>query len=105
MRRLLLVALAFVLLPACGGEESTGDDAGGGGGSVVDVALADFSIQPSAIDVEPGSYTFHVVNEGESVHALEVEGPGGEVETADLGPGESADLDVDLSEAGTYEMY
>ena len=39
------------------------------------------------------------------MHALEVEGPTGEVETADLGPGESADLAVDLSEDGEYEIY
>jgi uncharacterized cupredoxin-like copper-binding protein len=105
MRRLLLLALAFVLLPACGGEEgATGDDAGSGG-TVVDVALGEFTIEPSAIAVEPGSYTFHVVNEGGTVHALEIEGPSGEVETGDLQPGESADLTVDFPEDGHYEIY
>ena len=39
------------------------------------------------------------------MHALEVEGPSGEVETEDLQPGDSADLDVDLSEPGEYEIY
>jgi uncharacterized cupredoxin-like copper-binding protein len=106
MRRLFLLTLALVLLPACGGgEETTENDGGSGGGTVVDVALSEFTIQPSAIEVEQGSYTFHVVNDGGTVHALEIEGPDGEVETGDLEPGESADLDVDFSEDGTFEMY
>ena len=63
------------------------------------------AIAVTILNTEPGSYTFHVVNDGSVVHALEVEGPLGEVETADLAPGESADLDVDLSEPGDYEMY
>ena len=110
MRRLaLLVAFAAVLLPACG-EEDTPDGAspngaGAGGGEVVEVSLSEFALTPASFSLEPGSYTFHVVNDGSVVHALEVEGPLGEVETADLAPGESADLDVDLSEPGDYEMY
>jgi uncharacterized cupredoxin-like copper-binding protein len=105
MRPLLLAALALVLLPACGGEATPDEATPAGGGTVVDVALTDFTIEPSGISLDPGSYTFHVVNEGESVHALEIEGPGGEVETPELGPGESADLNVDLTEAGEYEVY
>jgi uncharacterized cupredoxin-like copper-binding protein len=104
MRRLLLVAVAF-LLPACGGEEGTTDGGAPAGPAAVEIVLGDFTIEPSAIAVEPGSYTFRVVNEGGQTHALEIEGPGGEVETGDLAPGESADLVVDLSEPGEYEMY
>jgi len=110
MRRLaLLVAFAAVLLPACG-EENTPDGAspngaGAGGGEVIEVSLSEFALTPASFSLEPGPYTFHVVNDGSVVHALEVEGPLGEVETADLAPGESADLDVDLSEPGDYEMY
>jgi plastocyanin len=110
MRRLaLLVAFAAVLLPACG-EEDTPDGAspngaGAGGGEVVGVALSEFALTPASFSLEPGSYTFHVVNDGSIVHALEVEGPSGEVETEDLEAGTSADLDVDLSEPGEYEIY
>jgi plastocyanin len=109
MRRLaLLVAFAAVLLPACG-EEDTPDGASpngaGTGGDVVEVALSEFALEPASFSLEPGSYTFHVVNDGSVVHALEVEGPSGEVETEDLEPGASADLDVDLSEPGEYEIY
>ena len=107
MRRLLLVALALGLVPACGGDDATSDEgsAPSGGGTVVDVSLSEFTIDPSAIAVEPGSYTFHVVNDGSTVHALEVEGPNGEVETENLDPGASADLTVDLQEDGEFEMY
>jgi plastocyanin len=110
MRRLaLLVAFAAVLLPACG-EEDTPDGAspngaGAGRGEVVDVSLSEFALTPASFSLGPGSYTFHVVNDGSTVHALEVEGPSGEVETEDLEPGASADLDVDLSEPGEYEIY
>jgi uncharacterized cupredoxin-like copper-binding protein len=106
MRRLLLAAVALTLLPACGGEEGTADEdaSPGGDGTVVEVALGEFAIEPSTIELEPGSYTFRVTNDGGAVHALEIEGPSGEVETAELASGESADLDVDL-EDGEYEMY
>jgi len=107
MRRLgLLLAFAAVLLPACGGESPANPgEAGAGGGEVVEVSLSEFALEPASFSVEPGSYTFHVVNDGSTVHALEVEGPSGEVETEDLQPGDSADLDVDLSEPGEYEIY
>jgi plastocyanin len=110
MRRLaLLLAFAAVLLPACGGESTpdgaSPDGAGTGGGEVVEVALSEFALEPASFSLDPGSYTFHVVNDGSTVHALEIEAPSGEVETADLQPGESADLEVDLSEPGEVEIY
>jgi uncharacterized cupredoxin-like copper-binding protein len=104
MSRLLLIALTLLLLPACGGDEGSGGDAAAPGGATVEVTLEDFTIDPSTIAVEPGSYTFHVVNDGATVHALEVEGPT-EVETEELEPGESADLTVALEEDGEYEVY
>lgn len=105
MRRLLTAAFAAVLLPACGGEEATPGETASSGGAVVDVALSDFAIDAGSGMLDPGTYTFHVTNDGAAVHALEVEGPTGEVETPELGPGESADLAVDLSESGEYELY
>jgi uncharacterized cupredoxin-like copper-binding protein len=104
MRLLLLVAVA-ILLPACGGEEGTPEPGAPAEPVAAEIVLGDFTIEPSALAVDPGSHTFHVVNEGEQVHALEIEGPAGEAETADLAPGESADLTVDLSEPGEYEIY
>lgn len=104
MPRLLFVALALLLLAACGGEEGPVDEGAAPGGDVVEVALTDFAIEPSALALEPGSYTFRVVNDGGALHALEVEGPTGEVETEELEPGGSTDLAVDL-EDGEYELY
>jgi uncharacterized cupredoxin-like copper-binding protein len=107
MRRLLLLSLALGLVPACGGDDATSDETSspGGSGADVNVSLSEYTIDPSAIAVDPGSYTFHVVNDGSTVHALEVEGPNGEVETEHLEPGESADLTVDLQGDGEFEMY
>jgi uncharacterized cupredoxin-like copper-binding protein len=110
MRRpALLLAFAAVLLPACGGgstpDEASPNGAGAGGGEVVEVALSEFALEPASFSLEPGSYTFHVVNDGSVVHALEIEGPSGEMETGDLEPGESADLEIDLSEPGEVEIY
>ena len=107
MRRLLLLTLALGLVPACGGDDSTSEEASSpsGSGADVNVSLSEYMIDPSAIAVDPGSYTFHVVNDGSTTHALEVEGPNGEVETEDLEPGESADLTVDLQGDGEFEMY
>jgi uncharacterized cupredoxin-like copper-binding protein len=105
MLRPLLLAFALLLVAACGGEEAVDDAAPAGDGSVVEIALGEFALEPSAIALEPGAYTLHVVNEGGAVHALEVDGPSGEVETGNLDPGESAELEVDLSESGEYELY
>jgi len=104
MRRLLLVAVA-ILLPACGGEDDASDAGAPAGSADVEIVLADFTVEPSSLELDPGSYTFRVVNEGGQTHALVIESPAGEVETGDLAPGESVDLAVDLSEPGEYELY
>jgi uncharacterized cupredoxin-like copper-binding protein len=77
----------------------------GGGGETVGMSLTDFALNPADATVKPGTVTFDVTNDGQTTHALEVEGPGEEVETEDLSPGDSAKLTVDLSKPGTYEMY
>jgi uncharacterized cupredoxin-like copper-binding protein len=55
--------------------------------------------------VQAGKVSFDVVNAGNTTHALEVEGPSGEVETEEIAAGDSATLQVDLSKPGSYEMY
>ena len=107
MRPLILLGAVTFLLGACGGEESSGDAAPNGAGSSAgqEIDLTEFALDPASVSLDPGTVMLHVVNTGSVVHALEVEGPSGEVETADLQPGESADLTVDASKAGEYEMY
>ena len=58
----------------------------------------------SAQTLSQGVYVLHVVNRGKSVHNLVVKGPRVDVRTANLQPGQSADLKVTLS-SGRYDLY
>jgi plastocyanin len=98
----LLLVLVAGLTAACGGEEAT--EAGPGAGDALEIVLTDFAVEPPAGSLEPGTYTARVTNEGGVVHALKVEGPTGETESGQLQPGESVELEVDLGEAGEYEL-
>lgn len=121
-----LAVLAAISLAACGDDDDSGDDstaasaestastestadtttAAGGGGETVAIKETEFALDPSDPTVKAGTVTFDVSNDGQTVHSLEVEGPNGEQELdADLEPGQSGKLTVDLSEPGTYEMY
>jgi len=104
---LLVAALAAGGLGACGSgsDEDAGGDAGGSQ-RTIEIVETEFALEPSTVTIdEPGTYTFHVVNEGGVVHALEIDGPGVEKETQQIDPGGSADLVVELSEPGEYELY
>jgi plastocyanin len=103
MRRLGLLLLLLIALPAaCGGEDATEQNAGVG--DALEIVLSDFAVEPSTGSLESGIYTARVVNEGGVVHALKVDGPTGETESAQLQPGQSVELELDLSEAGEYEL-
>jgi plastocyanin len=107
---LALLVLAFgVALAACG---SNGDDdqaaqpSGDGDAQTIEITETEFALDPANVTVDgPGTYTFRAINEGETTHALEIEGQGIEEETEEFGPGESAELTVELTEPGEYEMY
>jgi hypothetical protein len=71
---------------------------------VAEVSEVDFKIRIPATSGERGEYTFRVRNDGQSIHNLAVKGPGVARRTADLKPGDTAALDVDL-QPGTYELY
>ena len=74
--------------------------------ATIDVAEAEFRLSPANPSVsEAGVVEFNVTNAGKVVHALEVEGPEGEVETDTIQPGKSATLKADLGKAGRYEWY
>ncbi|HEX2045694.1 MAG TPA: cupredoxin domain-containing protein [Gaiellaceae bacterium] len=112
MTRIALVVLAaLVLVPAvaaCGSGDDGDQGAGGGGGdaSTVEIVGTEFALDPARVEVDaPGTYTFVFRNEGGTVHALEVDGHGVEEETEEIGAGETAELTVELAEAGEYELY
>ncbi len=112
------LAVGALAIAGCGGDDdgdgaSTGaaestpasTEAGGAAGTVK-LSETEFKIDPANPAVKKaGRVTFDVKNDGQVVHALEVEGPNGEAETDSIPAGKSATLTVDLSKAGTYEMY
>lgn len=116
IRRLAVILAGMVLAVAsCGGDDegsaattqspatsaATGGDAAG---TVIDVDEKDFTIELSTMELTPGTYTFVTTNNGQTTHALEIEGQGVEEETEDIAPGDTAELTVTLV-AGEYELY
>jgi uncharacterized cupredoxin-like copper-binding protein len=105
--------MAVALVAAGCGEKretTTGGASGGGsssgGAATVTISETDFKLSPSSPAVDhAGPVTFKVKNDGGTTHALEVEGPDGEVETDPIAPGKSATLNASLGKPGTYEIY
>jgi len=86
-----------------GGQTETGAAAGG---KSISIAAADFSLDPSKIQIDqPGTYTIQLTNNGKTGHALEVEGQGIEEKTDTINPGDTTQLTVEITKAGTYEFY
>ena len=106
MKTFAAVALAVVALAGCGSEEEEESEAPSGAPvQTVQINETEYRLQPATVTLaKAGIYTFHAVNKGTTEHALEIEGNDLESETAELAPGESADLKVTL-EKGTYEIY
>jgi uncharacterized cupredoxin-like copper-binding protein len=76
----------------------------GGQGSSVTVDEVDFKISLSTTTFKAGSYTFTVKNDGQSTHALQIDGPGLNSKTSPtVNPGESTTLSVTL-QSGSYEL-
>ncbi len=74
--------------------------------TTITATLTEFKIALSQSALTPGTYTFHAVNAGQTVHGLEVDGPGltDKATPGVLQPGQSADLTVTLK-AGRYDVY
>jgi uncharacterized cupredoxin-like copper-binding protein len=104
-----------VAVAGCGGNDNNGGASktgaqqsapSGGATATVKLTETEFKIAPASPSVrKTGTVTFVVSNKGQTVHALEVDGPGGEKKTGNISPGQSARLKVDLSTSGTYEFY
>jgi hypothetical protein len=73
-------------------------------GSTVKVSLSEWKVQLTPARVPSGAVTFEVSNAGSIPHAFEVEGGGLEQSTAQIQPGATATLKLDLR-AGSYETY
>jgi uncharacterized cupredoxin-like copper-binding protein len=105
---LTTLAVLMLALAGCGGDEN---DSGGGTtttaapGTPVTMSLVDFALEPKTVQLDaPGTYTFMVTNNGQTSHALEIDGNGVEEETDTLSPGDSGEVTVELT-AGEYELY
>jgi uncharacterized cupredoxin-like copper-binding protein len=118
--RKLLTVFAIVIpltVAACGSDDETSSTSAAtettatessttvaAGGETLGISETDFALNPADPTVKAGTVTFDVTNDGGTVHNLEIEGAGVEEVTSDLGPGESAQLAVDLK-PGSYEIY
>jgi uncharacterized cupredoxin-like copper-binding protein len=71
----------------------------------VPVSESEFKIDLPSTTLAPGTYTFHLTNEGHIGHDLAFNGPGVDNEkTPVIGPGKTADLTVTLK-SGSYDVY
>ncbi|MFN2478893.1 MAG: cupredoxin domain-containing protein [Pseudonocardiaceae bacterium] len=72
----------------------------------VTVQMTEFHLELSQQTFTPGTYTFVAVNAGQTVHAIEVDGPGvsDQRTPGDVQPGQAARLTVTL-QPGSYELY
>jgi plastocyanin len=114
----VLAVATGLLVGACGEDEEEGGStaeapkaeqqpAGGGkAGATVKLTATEFKFDPANPKVaKAGKVKFELTNEGQAPHALEVEGPTGEVETKTIQGGQSASVTADLSKPGSYVIY
>jgi uncharacterized cupredoxin-like copper-binding protein len=108
MRFVLLLPTAAFLLAGCGGSSnnSSSSKPSGNATQTVQISEKEFSLTPSTVTLSrPGTYAFHVTNNGTITHALEVEGNGVEQKSGDIQAGSSATLTVTFTKNGSYEIY
>ena len=126
MRRFVAVALGPLLLVAAAGcgsssksssNKSTSSAAPSAastaatpapGAVAIGVVETQFKLTPANISPKSGKHTILAMNKGSITHAIEVEGGGAggkDVRSADIAPGQSATITVDLKAGKTYEWY
>lgn len=131
-RALLTCCLLAIALGAgsCGGDDREGSVEQSGGSTTGETATtgttatrttpapsgaasATVKVRETEYKIDPenprlakaGVVDFEVRNTGKVPHALEIEGPGGEVKTDTIAPGRRVTLKADLSRPGTYKWY
>ena len=126
MRRFVVVALGPLLLVAAAGcgsssksssNKSTSSAAPSAastaatpapGAVAIGVVETQFKLTPANISPKSGKHTILAMNKGSITHAIEVEGGGAggkDVRSADIAPGQSATIAVDLKPGKTYTWY
>jgi uncharacterized cupredoxin-like copper-binding protein len=108
MRRIAVLTGVCLTLAGCGGggESSSSKRPAVSAQQTISISETEFSLDPSTVNIgRAGTVSFNVTNRGQFTHALEIEGKGVEEETDSIKPGDSATLKVQLSKAGSYEMY
>lgn len=113
-----LTGLTFAVAACSGGGTASTPSSGGpppttsappssqAASNQVTVQMTEFHLALSRQTFTPGTYTFVAVNAGQTVHAIEVDGPGvsDQRTPGDVRPGQSASLTVTL-QPGSYELY
>jgi plastocyanin len=70
----------------------------------VHVVLSEWRVSPSETTLAPGPVTFHVMNEGQNQHALEVQRGSDEWRSTNIPAGGTGTVTVNLT-PGTYTLY
>jgi FtsP/CotA-like multicopper oxidase with cupredoxin domain len=100
-------ALALVSVACSGGNAAGGtEDQAAAGPATVEIMLAEFTIEPSAIAVPAGQpIEFSVMNMGQAGHTFAVDVGDTTYATELIDPGTTVLLDVPALDAGTYAAY
>jgi plastocyanin len=116
VRGLAISTLAALALAGCGEVRGDGlqttpaavgtgaTTVGAGVGATLPVSLTDYRLPRGVRVPRSGVIAFEVTNDGQSVHALAVNGPAGQVRTQTLKPGERTTVEVRLP-PGTYKWF
>ncbi|GHD87366.1 copper-binding protein [Streptomyces naganishii] len=88
-----------------GAATSSASAGGGAKGTTVTVRMTEYRLNLSAKTFKPGDYTFVAVNDGHTLHSLEIQGRGSDVRLPQgLRPGQSGQVRVVLKD-GTYHLF
>ena len=116
MRQVILILAALTFVTGCGSDSdesgssaATTSAATTTGSTTKQTTLTgvetEYKIEPSSKKVPLGFLKLVGVNKGKTTHILEIEGPGSENETADIPPGQTKSLELNLRTPGEYELY